>query len=80
MLDLGPNVNILPINTWEALGKPKLVFSSIQLQMGNQYCILPIRHLEDVEVDIAGVKTYAYFKVIDIMGDKDLYLALLGIY
>jgi len=32
-----------------------------------------------VEVDIAKVKTYAEFKVINIMGDKDPYPTLLGI-
>ena len=40
---------------------------------------MPIDLLEGVEVDIAGVKTYMDFEVIDIMGDKDPYLALLGI-
>ena len=40
---------------------------------------MPIGRLEDVEVDIAGVKTYTDFEVIDIMGDKDPYPALLGI-
>jgi len=29
MLDLGSKVNILPKNTWEALGKPQLVYSPI---------------------------------------------------
>ena len=47
--------------------------------MANQYYILPIGRLEGVEVDIAGVKTYIDFEVIDIMGDKDPYPALLGI-
>ena len=47
--------------------------------MANQYCIVSNGRLEEVEVEIAGVKTYTYFKVIDIMGDKDLYPALLGI-
>jgi len=42
MLDLGSHVNLLPRNTWEALGSPKIVFSLIQLQMANQHCILPI--------------------------------------
>ena len=31
MLDLGSDVNILPRNTWEALGRPKLTYSPIQL-------------------------------------------------
>ena len=35
--------------------------------------------LEDVEVDVAGVKTYTDFEVIDIMGDKNPYPTLLGI-
>ena len=47
--------------------------------MANQYCIFPIGRLEGVEVDVAGVKTYTDFEVIDIMGDKDPYPALLGI-
>lgn len=47
--------------------------------MANQYCIVPIGRLEEVEVDIVGVKTFTDFKVFNIMGDKDPYLALLGI-
>jgi len=38
--------------------------------MANQYCILPIGRLKDVEVYVTGVKTHADFEVIDIMGDK----------
>jgi hypothetical protein len=48
--------------------------------MANQYCIFPIGRLENVEIDVAGVKTVADFEVIKIMGDKDPYPALLGIY
>lgn len=48
--------------------------------MSNQYCILPIGILEDVEFDISIVKTYADFEVINIIGDKNPYLALLGIH
>ena len=79
MLDLGSDVNILPRKTWEALGRPRLIHSPIQLRMANHYCIVSICRLKDVEVDIAGVKTYTDFEVIDIMGDKDPYPALLGI-
>jgi hypothetical protein len=79
MLDLGSDVNILPKKTWEALGKPQLTYSPIQLRMANQYCIFPIGRLENVEIDVAGVKTVADFEVIEIMGDKDPYPALLGI-
>jgi hypothetical protein len=47
--------------------------------MANQYCIFPIGRLENVEIYVAGVKTVADFEVIEIMGDKDPYPALLGI-
>jgi hypothetical protein len=79
MLDLGSNVNILPKKTWEALGKLQLTYSPIQLRMANQYCIFPIGRLENVEIDVVGVKTIDDFEVIKIMVDKDPYLALLGI-
>jgi hypothetical protein len=79
MLDLGYDVNILPKNTWEALGKPQLTYSPIQLRMANQYCIFPIGRLENVEIDVVGVKIVADFEVIEIMGDKDPYPTLLGI-
>ena len=78
MLDLGLDVNILPRKTWEAMGKPQLKYSLIQLRMANQYCILPIGRLENVEVDVVRVKIYIEFEVIDIMGDKDPYPTLLG--
>lgn len=55
------------------------MFSPIQLRMENRYCIVLVGRLENIEVDIVGVKTYANFEVIDIMRDKDPYLALLGI-
>jgi hypothetical protein len=47
--------------------------------MANQYCIFPIGRLENVEIDVVGVKTIAHFEVIKIMGDKDPYPTLLGI-
>jgi hypothetical protein len=71
MLDLGFDINILPKKTWEAMGNPKLVYSPIQLHMANQYCIYPIRSLQNVEVDLDGVKKMAKFEVIEIMGEKD---------
>jgi hypothetical protein len=79
MLDLGSDVNILPKKTREALGKPRLTYSLIQLRMENQYSIIPIGRLENVEIDVAGVKIVADFEDIENMGDKDPYLALLGI-
>ena len=47
--------------------------------MANRYCIFSIGKLENVEIDVAGVKTVADFEVIKIMGDKGPYPELLGI-
>ena len=47
--------------------------------MENQYYILLVGWLEDVEVDIMGVRTYVKFEVTNIMGEKDPYPALLRI-
>lgn len=33
ILDLGFDINILPNKTWENMGKPKLVWSPIQLML-----------------------------------------------
>lgn len=46
---------------------------------GESIFILPIGRLEDVEVDVARVKTYIEFEGIDILGDKDSYSTLLSI-
>jgi len=64
MLDLGFNVNILSNKSWELMGKHKLVWYPIQLWLENQYKIYPIGWLEQVEVNIEGVKTKVYFEVI----------------
>jgi hypothetical protein len=74
MIALGSNVNILPNKMWEAMGKPMLVYSPIQMCMENQYCIYPVGRLENVEVDLVGVNIVADFEVIEIMGDKDPYV------
>jgi hypothetical protein len=47
--------------------------------MVNQYCIYPVGRLQNVQVDLDGVQTMANFEVIEIIGEKDPYLALLGI-
>jgi hypothetical protein len=79
MLDLGSDVNIFPKQSWELMGKPNLVWSPIQLRLSNQYKIYPIGRLEQVEVNIDGVKTKVDFEVIEIMDDSDPYPTLLGI-
>ena len=67
MLDLGSTVNIFLKKYWEHMGKPKLVWPSLQLRLTNQYKIYPISRLENVEVDIDMVKTIANFEVIEIL-------------
>lgn len=79
MLDFVFYVNILPKNSWETMGEPKLVYSLIQLCMENKYRICQIGRLEGVEVDLVGVITIVDFKVIKIMDEKDPYHAMLGI-
>lgn len=41
------------------------------MRLENQSRILPIDRLEQMEVDLDGVMTYANFEVIDILDDKD---------
>jgi hypothetical protein len=79
MLDLGSDMNILPKKSWELMGKPNLVWSPIQLVVGKSIQIYPIGRLEQVEVNIEGVKMKDDFEVIEIMDDYDPYPALLGI-
>jgi len=63
MLYIGSYVHIIPKKSWEAMGSLPLVYYPIQLRMANQYRILPIGRLENVEVDLAGVRTSADFEV-----------------
>jgi hypothetical protein len=79
MLDLGSVVNIFPKKNWEELGKPRLTYSPIQLRMENQYYIFPIGRLDNVEINVAGVKIVVDFDFIEIMGDKDPYPVLFDI-
>ena len=37
IIDLGFDVNILPKNSWEVIGKTKLGWSPIHLSLANQY-------------------------------------------
>lgn len=58
MLDLGLDVNILPREVWEALGKVRLTYLPIQLCMANQYCIVPVGRLEEVEFNVAATLSH----------------------
>lgn len=79
IVDLGSFVNTLPKTTWEKMGKPKKVWFPIQLRLENRYKIYPIGRLENVEVNIDGVKSKVDFEVIYIIDDTKPHLVLLGI-
>ena len=80
ILDLGFDVNILTGKTYESMGKLRLVWSHFQLRLANQSKVLPIGQLIHILIEIEGIPTYAYFKVIEIFNDTNLYPSLLGIY
>ena len=79
ILDLGSEVNVLTKQTWEQMGSPKLSRSPIHLRLANQQWVSPLGRLPQVLVDIEGVRSFADFEVIEIIGDSRPYLALLGI-
>ena len=62
------------------MGKPRIVWSPIQLILANESKVLPIGRLTQVlVVEIKGLRTYADFEVIDIVDDTNPYLEILGI-
>jgi hypothetical protein len=79
ILYLGSDVNVLPNQTWEIMGKPKLIWSHVQLIFSNQHKIVLIGRLTGVHVNIDGVCRVSYFKVIEIMDDSQPYPALMGL-
>jgi hypothetical protein len=79
ILDLGSDVNVLPKKTWEMMGKPKLVWSPVQLRLMNQHKIVSIGRLTGVPVNIDGVHSVADFEVIEIMDDSQPYPTLMGL-
>ena len=79
ILDLGSEVNVLTKKTWEQMGIPKLARSPIHLRLANQQRVSPLGRLPQVPVDIDGVRNFADFEVIEIIGDRRPYPDLLGI-
>lgn len=79
ILYLGLDVNILPKNSWEQMGKLKLVWSPIQLHLAIQFKIYPIGRLENVIVDMDGIQSSADFEVIKLEDEIEPYPTLLGI-
>jgi hypothetical protein len=61
------------------MGKPNLVWSTIQLRLDNQDKIILIERLVGVHVNIDGVRSVADFEVIDIVDKCQPYLDFLGV-
>jgi hypothetical protein len=79
VLNLGLEVNVMTKKTWALMEKPKFIYSHIRLKMANQQVVIPFGKLENVPVDIDGVRTFADFEVIEIFDDIFPYPALLAI-
>ena len=73
ILDLGSKVNVLTKHTWEHMGSPKLARSPIHMRLANQQRVSPLGWLPQVPVDTDGVRSFANFEVIEIIGDIILY-------
>jgi hypothetical protein len=55
ILELISDVNVLPRQTWEMMGKPKLFWSIFHLRLENQHKIILIERLVGVSINIDGV-------------------------
>jgi hypothetical protein len=79
ILDVGYDVNVLTNNIWEMMGKPKLIWSPVQLRLANQHKIVLIGRLIGVLMNIDGVNSKTYFEFIEIMDDNKPYPTLMGL-
>ena len=79
VLDLGSEVNVMTMQTWEIMAKPNLAFSPIQLRLANQQGVISLGHLSSIPVDLDGVRSLVDFKVIEIIDDNTPYPIMLGI-
>ena len=55
ILDLGSEVNVIMKQTLELMGKPKLRYSPIQLNLTNQQKVNPLGRLSNIPINIDGV-------------------------
>jgi hypothetical protein len=78
ILDLGFEVNVLPKNTWQCMGKPTLGYSPVRLKLSYQHRVLPIGRLKGVTIHLYGVCTMVDFEVIEIIVGTTPYPSLLG--
>jgi hypothetical protein len=77
ILDIGSEVNFLPGQTLEMMGKPKIVWSIVQLMLANQHKIIPTGRLVGVPININGMCSIGEFEVIEIMDNNQPYPTLL---
>jgi hypothetical protein len=79
ILDSCSDVNVLPKNTWQCMGEPKLGYSPVHLKIENQHRVSPIVRLKGVIVYLDGVCTMAYFEVREIVDGTTPYPTLFGL-
>jgi hypothetical protein len=79
ILELGSNVNVLPKQAWELMGKRKLLWSHVQLRLMNQHKIVLTSHLTGVLENIDGVSSMGDFEFFEIVDDIRPYPSLMGL-
>ena len=79
ILDLGSDINILTKKTWEKMGKLWYVWSLVQLRLENKARVSPIDRVPHIPIEVEGLKTYAYFNIIEIVDISNSYPVMLGI-
>ena len=79
ILDLGLDMNTLPKQIWEKMGRTMLQWYPIQLSMVNQQKILCMGKLHGIMVDIEGARMLEDFEVIEMVDENNPYTMLLGI-
>ncbi len=61
------------------VGKPRLIYSPVKLRMANEQVVIDFGRLDHVPMDIDELRTFADFKVIEIVDEKFPYPTQLGI-
>jgi len=77
ILNLGSDVNVLSKQTWETMGKLKLIWSPIQLRLANHHKIVLIGRLLGVNVNIDGMHNILDLESIKIVYGSNPYAVLL---
>ena len=78
VLDFVSQVNIMILDTWEQLGRPRLYESGIYLKLADQGIIEPIGVWRDVNMTIKGICTKFNFEIIYPKEGSSSFLALVG--